>query len=79
MSPFHIWLMAARPRTLPAAAAPVLVGTAYAATLGTLKALTFVADAAGRAADPDRHQPQQRLLATRAAARTPRTGSARCA
>ena len=24
----HIWLMAARPRTLPAAAAPVLVGTA---------------------------------------------------
>ena len=31
----HIWLMAARPKTLPAAAAPVLVGTAYAATLGT--------------------------------------------
>jgi len=30
LSPFHIWLMAARPRTLPAAAAPVLVGTAYA-------------------------------------------------
>ena len=43
MSPFHIWLMAARPRTLPAAAAPVFVGTAYAATLGTFRPLTFVA------------------------------------
>jgi 1,4-dihydroxy-2-naphthoate octaprenyltransferase len=30
MSPFRIWLMAARPRTLPAAIAPVLVGTACA-------------------------------------------------
>ena len=28
--PLHIWLMAARPRTLPAAIAPVLVGTAAA-------------------------------------------------
>jgi 1,4-dihydroxy-2-naphthoate octaprenyltransferase len=35
--------MAARPRTLPAAVAPVLVGTALAATEGTLKPLTFVA------------------------------------
>jgi 1,4-dihydroxy-2-naphthoate octaprenyltransferase len=35
--------MAARPRTLPAAVAPVLVGTALAATEGTFKALTFVA------------------------------------
>ncbi|HEX6024186.1 MAG TPA: 1,4-dihydroxy-2-naphthoate polyprenyltransferase [Solirubrobacter sp.] len=47
MSPLHIWLMAARPRTLPAAAAPVLVGTAYAATLGTFKPLTFVATLLG--------------------------------
>src|SRR3954453_23730936 len=39
--------MAARPRTLPAAAAPVLVGTALAATLGTFKALTFVATLLG--------------------------------
>jgi 1,4-dihydroxy-2-naphthoate octaprenyltransferase len=39
----HIWLMAARPRTLPAAIAPVLVGTALAATEGTFRALTFVA------------------------------------
>ena len=43
MSPLHIWLMAARPRTLPAAVAPVLVGTALAATEGTFKWLTFAA------------------------------------
>jgi 1,4-dihydroxy-2-naphthoate polyprenyltransferase len=42
-SALRIWLMAARPRTLPAAVAPVLVGTALAATQGTLKPLTFVA------------------------------------
>jgi 1,4-dihydroxy-2-naphthoate octaprenyltransferase len=36
-------MMAARPRTLPAAVAPVLVGTALAATEGTFKGLTFVA------------------------------------
>ena len=42
-SAVRIWLMAARPRTLPAAVAPVLVGTALAATQGTLKPLTFVA------------------------------------
>jgi 1,4-dihydroxy-2-naphthoate octaprenyltransferase len=35
--------MAARPRTLPAAVAPVLVGTALAATEGTLQWLTFAA------------------------------------
>jgi 1,4-dihydroxy-2-naphthoate polyprenyltransferase len=43
LSPLHIWLMAARPRTLPAAVAPVLVGTALAATEGTFKVLTFAA------------------------------------
>jgi 1,4-dihydroxy-2-naphthoate octaprenyltransferase len=43
LSPLHIWLMAARPRTLPAAVAPVLVGTALAATEGTFRVLTFVA------------------------------------
>jgi 1,4-dihydroxy-2-naphthoate octaprenyltransferase len=35
--------MAARPRTLPAAVAPVLVGTALAATEGTFRVLTFIA------------------------------------
>ena len=35
--------MAARPRTLPAAVAPVLVGTALAATEDTFKVLTFLA------------------------------------
>jgi 1,4-dihydroxy-2-naphthoate polyprenyltransferase len=39
--------MAARPRTLPAAVAPVLVGTALAATEGTFKWLTFVATMVG--------------------------------
>jgi 1,4-dihydroxy-2-naphthoate polyprenyltransferase len=42
-SSVRIWLMAARPRTLPAAAAPVLVGTSLAATEGTFKVLTFLA------------------------------------
>ena len=39
----RIWLMAARPRTLPAAVAPVLVGTALAARDGHFRALAFVA------------------------------------
>src|SRR4051794_41873239 len=43
----RIWLMAARPRTLPAAVAPVLVGTALAATQGTFKPLTFLAALVG--------------------------------
>jgi 1,4-dihydroxy-2-naphthoate polyprenyltransferase len=42
-SSLRIWLMAARPRTLPAAVAPVLVGTALAATGGTFRPVTFVA------------------------------------
>jgi 1,4-dihydroxy-2-naphthoate polyprenyltransferase len=43
----RIWLMAARPRTLPAAVAPVVVGTALAATEGTFKVLTFLAALVG--------------------------------
>ena len=43
MSAARIWLMAARPRTLPAAVAPVLVGTALAATEDDFKLLTFLA------------------------------------
>ena len=42
-SALRIWVMAARPRTLPAAIAPVLVGTALAATVDTFKVLTFLA------------------------------------
>ena len=37
------WLMAARPRTLPAAASPVLVGTAVPATMGTFRIGPFIA------------------------------------
>jgi 1,4-dihydroxy-2-naphthoate octaprenyltransferase len=39
----RIWLMAARPRTLPAAVAPVLVGTALAGYTGVFHPLRFVA------------------------------------
>lgn len=42
-SALRIWAMASRPRTLPAAVAPVLVGTSLAATQGTFRPLTFVA------------------------------------
>src|SRR5213075_66919 len=40
-TPLRLWLVAARPRTLPAAVAPVLVGTALAGTEGTFKPLRF--------------------------------------
>jgi 1,4-dihydroxy-2-naphthoate polyprenyltransferase len=39
----RIWLMAARPRTLPAGVAPVLVGTALAIQEGTFRAGAFIA------------------------------------
>ena len=42
-SPVHIWVMAARVRTLPAAVAPVLVGTSLALGAGHFRALAFVA------------------------------------
>jgi 1,4-dihydroxy-2-naphthoate octaprenyltransferase len=42
-SAVHIWLMAARLRTLPAAVAPVLVGTSLALGGGRFRALAFVA------------------------------------
>jgi 1,4-dihydroxy-2-naphthoate polyprenyltransferase len=43
----RIWLMAARPRTLPAAVAPVLVGTALAGQAGVFHPVTFAATLIG--------------------------------
>src|SRR5437763_14940372 len=42
-SVMRIWLMAARPKTLPVGLAPVLVGTALADTAGVFHPLRFVA------------------------------------
>jgi 1,4-dihydroxy-2-naphthoate octaprenyltransferase len=42
-SPLKIWLLASRPRTLPAGVAPVLVGTALAIHEGTFRVGAFVA------------------------------------
>jgi 1,4-dihydroxy-2-naphthoate octaprenyltransferase len=42
VSPLKLWIVAARPRTLPAAVAPVLVGTALAASEDVFKPLRFV-------------------------------------
>ena len=47
LSSLQIWLIASRPRTLPAAVAPVLVGTALAWTVGPLDWVAFVAAALG--------------------------------
>ncbi len=43
----RLWLVAARPRTLPAAIAPVLVGTALAASEGVFRPLVFAAALVG--------------------------------
>jgi 1,4-dihydroxy-2-naphthoate polyprenyltransferase len=43
----RLWSVAARPRTLPAAIAPVLVGTALAASQGVVRPLVFVAAVVG--------------------------------
>jgi 1,4-dihydroxy-2-naphthoate octaprenyltransferase len=41
VSPLRLWLVAARPRTLPAAVAPVLVGTALAGSEDEFRPLAF--------------------------------------
>ena len=43
MPRWRVWLLAARPRTLPAAVTPVLVGTALAVSRGKFDPLVFVA------------------------------------
>ena len=45
--PLRIWAMAARPRTLPAAVAPVLVGTALAGSEDVFRPLAFAAALVG--------------------------------
>jgi 1,4-dihydroxy-2-naphthoate octaprenyltransferase len=77
LSPLHIWLMAARPRTLPAAVAPVLVGTALAGTEDGFKVLTFLAAMLG--ALFIQVGTNLSTTPTRGAAPTPRTASGRCA
>jgi 1,4-dihydroxy-2-naphthoate octaprenyltransferase len=48
MSPVRLWVMAARPRTLPAAIAPVLVGTAAAVEVsGEIRVGAFIAALVG--------------------------------
>jgi 1,4-dihydroxy-2-naphthoate polyprenyltransferase len=47
LSHLRLWLLAARPRTLPAAVAPVLVGTALAGSEDTFRLLPFVAALVG--------------------------------
>ena len=43
MSPLRLWFVASRPRTLPAAVAPVLVGTALAVSEDEFRPLAFAA------------------------------------
>ena len=47
MSPLRLWILASRPRTLPAAIAPVLVGTALAVNEDEFGALPFLAALVG--------------------------------
>jgi 1,4-dihydroxy-2-naphthoate octaprenyltransferase len=47
LSHLRLWLLAARPRTLPAAIAPVLVGTSLALTDDVFRPLAFVAALVG--------------------------------
>jgi 1,4-dihydroxy-2-naphthoate octaprenyltransferase len=62
--------MAARVRTLPAAVAPVLVGTALSATARPARRRVFIAAPLGRDLHPGRHQPLQRLPDARRGADT---------
>ena len=78
-SSVRIWLMAARPRTLPAAVAPVLVGTALAATRGHVQAARPSSPRCSARCSSRSARTSPTTTPTRGAAPTPRTGSARCA
>jgi hypothetical protein len=69
----RIWVMAARARTLPAAVAPVLVGTSLALGAGIFHPLAFVAALLGAV-----FIQVGTTTRTRAGARTRRTGWGRC-
>ena len=76
--PLRIWLMAARPRTLPAAIAPVLVGTALAgARTSSARSPSARRWSAASSSRSGRTSPT--TTPTRAAAPTPRSGWAPCA
>ena len=62
VSAVRIWVMAARLRTLPAAVAPVLVGTSLALGAGHFHPLGVRRGAARRDLHPGRDEPLQRLL-----------------
>ena len=78
-SPIKIWLLAARPRTLPAGVAPVLVGTALAAAeTSSLRVGAFIAALLGAVfIQVGANCPT--TTPTRAAAPTLRTASGPCA
>ena len=75
----RIWLMAARPRTLPAAVAPVLVGTALAVRPRARSTRSRSPRRCSARSSSRSARTSRTTTPTRAAAPTPRTGSGPCA
>ena len=73
------WLVAARPRTLPAAVAPVLVGTVAGDRRGHVPAARVRVRADRLDLHPDRHEPLERLLGRAPRRRHRGPPRARCA
>ena len=73
--PLRIWLMAARPRTLPAGVAPVLVGTALAIDRGHVPAPARSSRRCSARSSSRSARTSPTTTPTRAAAPTPRTAS----